>query len=458
MTARAAPSRKTKATAQNETPLASPWSKLTGTDANLTSGIITFSAAAFYKHTTAYPGGSGEARHAKVQFRLSTDGGIELPIGLTDASNYFAASLVYDSDGCSVLSATMVSAGVGEFGGGCVPQVSVTPCVDVPGLTAGQWLTLEVCLLPNIGGYGYTTNDLVIAVVTLPSGKKYTARLEAAGPAVGAYSGLRSTMAVEFRRWSYTYYRNSPEGEHRACPNCGTGCFIGGDDMAAANLCGWQVLNGSYTSGGGTFDITADNTQVAFGQFHPGLKTTQIVTVQVRDNGLGRVFIGNGLAALDSQPSGHTLALFDNTPTELDSDDDEIPNDADKWLNLTICYSLGRLSVKVVGNGMDLCASALCSTKRKELIGYPLAAIRGHNSATSNSIKATTSQPATPLAGRVPIVLLHRVPLAIPTRRPHWWRTSRNSPSLRGTAVPPLTSGRMLTQIIVRTWWGSMFS
>ncbi|MBC7854264.1 MAG: hypothetical protein IAF94_12595 [Pirellulaceae bacterium] len=151
----------------DESPLASPWAKQSGTNWSKSGGVIVAPAAADYTHTTSFPGGAADSRTEVVDVEFSTPGTVEVQTGKTDASNYFAAALTYNSSGCSILTAGVRGAGTGPLAALQAP-LSRT-CVQVWGLTTGVRYRLRVCLIPNVGsGYGYETYDKVIALITFP--------------------------------------------------------------------------------------------------------------------------------------------------------------------------------------------------------------------------------------------------------------------------------------------------
>lgn len=351
-------------TRANETPVASPWVKLTGTNWNLASNVLDAVAAADYKHTTAFPGASGDSRTAVVDFKLSTDGSVEVQTGKTDENNYFAAKLTHVSGDCAILTAFCYVAGVG---GSCTPGPTVTDCVQVWGLTTGVWYRLRVCLIPNTGSYGYETQDKVIAVISFPNDATRTpisCQTTAEGPSVGTLSGLKSTMAAQFDNFTASYYRDSPSGQHRTCPWCHTGCAISQDAFTTDEPCLWDVVSGSYSVSGGLMTIGTSPSKIQHHIFHPGLKTTHKVTVDVQDNGTeSKVYIGNGYAKLTYSAGLRTLTLYDNSDTLLDTDVQtvSVTSDSSLYMALTLCYSRGVLSCTVTGRGSSLCVDSAMS-------------------------------------------------------------------------------------------------
>jgi len=348
-------------TRANETPVASPWVKLSGTDWNLASNVLDAVAAADYKHTTAFPGASGDSRTAVVDFKLSTDGSVEVQTGKTDASNYFAAKLTYASGSCAILTAFAYVAGVG---GSCTPGTTVTNCVQVWGLTTGVWYRLRVCLIPNTGSYGYETQDKVIALIEFPNDATripISCQTLVEGPTVGTLSGIKSTMAAQFDNFKASYYRDSPSGSNRTCPWCHTSCSISQDAFTTDEPCLWDVISGSYSVSGGLMTLGTSPSKIQHHIFHPGLKTTHKVTVDVQDNAVeSKVFIGNGYAKLTYSGGLRTLRLYDNSDTLLDTDAQtvSVTSDSALYMALSLCYSRGVLSCTVTGRGSSLCADA----------------------------------------------------------------------------------------------------
>lgn len=327
--------------------LGANWTLLSGTQPTIVSNEADFSAAGFVRHVTTYPGGIGESRHATIRVKFSTAGSVQICVGLT-TTTYFAAELRYEASGCSVLHAT--------YNGfsGCVAGPSIYNCVQVPGLTTGELALLEVCLEPNVGAYPNETFDRVIAKVTLANGKIYSCQLEIDGPAVGLYAGVRTSMAAKVDDFTYTYFRNSPTGQNRTCPNCSTPCFISSDDFTTNEPCLWDVRAGSYSVASGVMTITTSPSTIQHHIFHPGLKTAQIVTVKVNDiASVARIYIGNGYAVLTITATTRTLQLYSNAAVLLDDDTVSIVPGGG-FLDVTVCYSRGLLSATVG----SLCADA----------------------------------------------------------------------------------------------------
>ncbi len=353
-------------TRANETPLASPWTKLSGTAWNLTSNEIDAVAAADYRHDTAFPGSSSDSRSAVADFIIVGNGGFEVQTGKTDKDNYFAAALTYVDGGCSTLTAGYRLTGTGPFG--CVAGPSITDCVQVWGLEIGMRVRIRVCLIPNTGSYGYSTYDKVIALITFPDDPTrlpISCTTLVDGPAVGAYSGLKVSAPGKWDNFKAQYYRDSPSGEHRTCPTCKTGCAISKDDFSYFETCLWDTRSGSYSVSGGKMLISADGSVIQHAIFHSGLRTTFKFTVDIIDDGIPhRFYHGNGYAVLDFSGSKHRLRLFDNDDNLLDTDDDDavIATDGHSTLNVVMCYSRGVLSCTVGGvtdNGtVDLCVDA----------------------------------------------------------------------------------------------------
>jgi hypothetical protein len=361
-------------TRANETPVASPWTKLTtasgaGTDWNLASNVLAALGSATYKHNTAFPGTTADARHASVKFKLpagTADGTtVEILEGIAVSGffgqpyDWFASWVTYNSSSCCIIGANAFFHGNG-YGGVAGP--GQTDRLQIPDgeLTLDEWHRLEICLIPGVATYGYTAYDLTICKITLANGNVYSCQqLTNTGQTIGDYAGLKfaSSTTCEFDDFKETYYRNSPSGEHRTCPWCHTGCAISGDS-SFNQPCKWDVRSGSYSGSGGVMTITADDSVIQFHIFHPGLKTTQIVSVQALDNGvIARVYIGNGYIGLVGNGSGHTLTLFDNDgSTILDTDEDVIAADSGEWLSINLCYSHGVLACSVTGHdGISLC-------------------------------------------------------------------------------------------------------
>lgn len=323
----------------NETPIGSPWTKLSGTNANLASNVLDLSAAAFYRHNTAYSGAATESRHAKVKFKNATAGStnVEVCIGITDVDNFFSARVNIPASGCPVLSATAVTAGVVNDGIG-TPGADVLlegldqgiAQINVPQATVDEWHTLEVCLIPNSGSYGYSTYDELRVVLKIADGTIYATRWWVDGPAIGNYAGVKATGAAQFDDFEYTFFRDSPTSEHRTCPNCNTPCFIGSDDFTADEPCNWHQASGSaYSVSSGVMNVAASSS-VAFHLPHPMYKTSSIINVDlIWDAGIiARVDLGCGAGGgtngagyvlLDSASTPRTMKLYDNTGTLLDT-------------------------------------------------------------------------------------------------------------------------------------------
>lgn len=349
-------------TRADETPVASPWSKQSGTDWNLASNQLVAVAAADYTHATPFPGSSSDSRTNAVDWIIVGNGGYEVQTGKSDEDNYFAAALTYVDGDCSILTAGYRLAGTGPFG--CTPGPSITGCVQVWGLEIGMRVRIRVCLIPNTGSYGYESYDKVIAVITFPDDATrlpISCTLLADGPAVGAYNGLKTSAAGKWDNFKASYYRDSPSGEHRTCPWCHTGCAISKDDFAYDETCLWDLGTGSYTVSGGKQIMTADGTQLQHHIFHPGLKTTGRFTEKLTDNGVKYQLIGtNGYAELTYSSPTYTLKLFDRDSNLLDTDTFDATVEPDgSQLDAEICYSRGVLSCTITGHdGLSLCVDA----------------------------------------------------------------------------------------------------
>lgn len=355
----------------NETPLASPWTKLLLNDWNLASNVLDAVAAGTYRHNTVWPGGATDARHSSVKFKLPTGAtsgtqveileGIQSSVFAGQPYDWFSAWVQYNGGTCDYIGANAFYHGLG-YGGGPTPGITFRLNLPKDVLALEEWHTLEICVIPLDATYGYDSIIITICKLTLASGAVYSCtELSATGQTIGSYAGLKTNAAVKYDDYKATYYRNSPSGQHKTCPWCHTGCSISSDAFSTNDTCKWDVISGSYSVSGGLMTIGTTPSKIQHHIFHPGLKTTHKVTVDVQDNAVeSKVYIGNGYAKLTYAAGLRTLRIYDNDDVLLDTDVQTVAvtSDSALYMALTICYSRGVLSCTVTGRGSDLCVDS----------------------------------------------------------------------------------------------------
>lgn len=293
------------------------WTKLSGTDASNIGGKFVFPASAHYLHDTPYPGAEGESRTAEALVLLNSGGGtVEVDVGMTDADNYFYG-LLYIPPGspCPALAACARVAGVTTclgYAAGC----GVDNAIQVPNALLQQEHHMRVCLIPN-SGYGGTSQDEVRVVLECADGTEYSVSVFLDGPnPVGPFAGLRAYQDAQFDAFKHTYFRDSPPGEHRTCPNCNTPCEIGRDDFSVDRPCLWFVESGTRTVVAGIMELTGE---VCFALPHPQKKSSKIWDVWFiyEDPKIIRIDIGSGYALIN--PTTQTLRVYDASDVLLDT-------------------------------------------------------------------------------------------------------------------------------------------
>ncbi len=194
----------------------SAWDELGSSDWDINSNQLLVVTGGEILHATPHPGGASAATRVRVRFQLDD---------LADSAGAFLSA---QSDGSDGLYAELVP------DGGCVNLVlrdadsDVTVTQRVPGLTADELHTLEVCYYPAT----YPDAPILLAKVTLANGSTYGIDLDLTESlhADGTYVGLVGDANTRYD----DFYFGLPETDtacQSVCPDCRTGCLIASDDF-----------------------------------------------------------------------------------------------------------------------------------------------------------------------------------------------------------------------------------
>lgn len=275
-------------------------------------------------------------------------------VAMVDASNYLAAEVYFDPNGCDYFRLYSVAAGVEAEIGNEQALVGMT--------TSGEY-ELQVCWTPGIVVGSGMAQGLIRARLTGGT-LSYPAGNQAAASGTGSRVGLGMPAGrVAFDDLQFLRLRSEAEP---TCPNCNTpknpGCVAGADDFSDEDRTGCLWDGGTWDSGDGGQFLTTGYTR--FRIHHPTNKASQSGSAIIVPTESLNVSLGvnsydatHGLFVVyTTTATTQKLEIFRNT-TSLGSKTVNVAPGTDPK-TLYLCYSEGMLSAAVDGSE-DLCLDAL---------------------------------------------------------------------------------------------------